>query len=271
MTGTMGQVEMQSQPPEGHSLYRGTVTHLRTRPVRHHLSYQVFSLLLDLDSLPSLNRIFPGLIAHNGKALIQVKDSDHGPRNGAPLRPWINNILFEKNHAHLVDQPVRFLCFPRLWGYAFNPLTIYYCYDNSGRLAVVLYHVSNTFGESHCYLLPVDSDDDRLDPITHSTDKVFHVSPFMQMDCRYRFNFKPPGRKLSFQIAETDHDGAPLLYANHVGSQHALSAQSLLRALASNPALSHKIITGIHWEALKLWIKGVPFYPKPVKPEIDVT
>lgn len=254
-----------------HALYSGTVVHLRTRPVRHHLSYRVFSLFLDIDALPTLNTIRTGLIGYNRKALVQVKDSDHGPRTGKPLRPWINAILRNKGYDCLVDQPVRLLCFPRLWGYAFNPLSMYYCYNDKGTLGAVLYHVANTFGESHCYLLPVDDTQPAGNPVRHCTDKVFHVSPFMQMDCRYQFNFKPPGKKLAFQIAEFDHQNKPLLYANHMGVQESLTSKALIRALVKNPALSHKIIVGIHWEAFKLWMKGVPFFPKPIKPQSDVT
>lgn len=256
---------------DGHALYSGTVVHLRTRPARHHLSYRVFSLFLDIDALPTLNTIRTGLIGYNRKALVQVKDSDHGPRTGAPLRPWLNAILHDKGYGHLVGNPARLLCFPRLWGYAFNPLSMYYCYNDKGTLGAVLYQVANTFGESHCYLLPVDDDLLPGNPVRHGTDKVFHVSPFMQMDCRYQFNFTPPGKKLAFQIAEFDRQNTPLLFANHLGSHEGLTSKALLRALIRNPVLSHKIIAGIHWEALKLWMKGVPFFPKPIKPQSDVT
>jgi len=264
-------IQQQHSLPDGHALYTGTVNHLRIQPVRHYLAYKVFSLFLDIDTLPSLNTVIPGLVGHNRKGIVQVNDKDHGPRTGAPIRPWLNAILCEQGYGALVDQPVRLLCFPRIWGYAFNPLSIYYCYDNDGALSAVLYHVSNTFGESHCYLLSARTSAAENNPITHTTDKVFHVSPFLQMDCRYRFVFRPPGDKLAFQIAETDRQGNPLLFANHHGTRMPLTAKALAGAMLTNPALSHKIIAGIHWEALKLWVKGVPFYPKPVKPQTDVT
>ena len=167
------------------ALYIGTVAHKRLRPKAHKLRYRVFSLLLDLDELPGLKLRWLGV---NRPGLLSFREADHG--DGGPLRPWVAARLAE---AGLVAEgPVRLLCYPRMLGYVFNPLTVYFCHHGDGGLAAIIYEVHNTHGERHAYVLPGGDG-----VVRHSCEKAFFVSPFMPMDCVYRFTISPPGETVS--------------------------------------------------------------------------
>ena len=249
------------------SVYGGAVSHRRLTPFVHDLEYRIFSLLLDIDALEETAET-SRLFAYNRPGVVSFHDKDHGPRDGSPLRPWLNRILGEHGFA-LQDCPVRLLCFPRLWGYAFNPLSIYYCYDQSGMLKAVLYEVGNTFGEWHGYLLPVAQEG--AAPISQQAAKVFHVSPFMPIDGSYRFTLHPPGDTLSLLIRYLDADGKDRMTARHTAVRTDLTDRALMAAIVKHPLMTVKVIAGIHWEALKLWKKGAPFHPKPDLPRNRIT
>lgn len=249
------------------ALYRGTVAHKRVTPFAHDLTYKVFSLLLDIDALDRTADSLR-LFRHNRAGILSFHDRDHGARDGTPLRPWLNRVLRE-NGFDLEDCPVRLLTFPRLWGYVFNPLSIYYCYDRHHRLAATLYEVSNTFGEWHGYLLPADRPG--AGPVTQRTEKVFHVSPFMPVDGEYRFTLTPPGETLSVMIRYQDDKGSDRMTATHTAHRTTLTDAALASALVKHPLMSLKVMAGIHWEALKLWKKGAKFHPKPDLPRNRIT
>lgn len=245
------------------ALYRGSVMHLRLRPVRHRFRYRVFSLLLDLDELPLLDRSLR-LFAYNRAGVFSFHDADHGPRDGAPLRPWVEATLARAG-IELGGGRILLHGFPRMLGYAFNPLTTYFCHDRSGRLGAILYQVRNTFGDLHCYLVPVDGNAPRP---SHAGDKRFYVSPFIPMRARYRFHVHPPDRHLAILIRQDTDDGE-LLVASHSAERQELSDRTLLSAFFKYPLLTLKVIAGIHWEALNLWLKGVrrePYVPPPAMP-----
>ena len=249
-------------------LYLGRVMHRRPRPVRHRLDYRVYSLLLDLDELPDVERRLR-LFSHNRFNLFSYHDRDHGPRDGSPIRPWIDARLKEAG-CDLGGGRIETLCFPRMLGYAFNPLTIYWCRDTNDRLGAVLYEVKNTFGEQHCYLFPVDADRAPSTPVLQQCDKAFYVSPFMGMDATYRFRLTEPGDRFSVLIRQSYADGETLVAA-HTARAAALGDAALLRLLASHPLLTLKVIGGIHWEALKLWRKGAVFHRRPPPPQEPVS
>ncbi len=248
------------------ALYHGSVMHRRLRPRRHQLRYRVFSLLLDLDELPALHRSVR-LFSHNRFNLFSFHDRDHGAGDGRPLRDWIEEHLRSADPA-LCGGPIRVLCYPRILGYVFNPLTVYFCHDASGRLSAILYEVSNTFSERHTYLFAVP--EGANGPIRQSCRKVFYVSPFISADGRYDFTVVPPGDDLAVVIQESDDEGR-LLDASFVGRREALTGTALLRAFVRYPLMTLKVIVAIHWEALKLWRKGVPLHDRPAPPQHAVT
>ena len=246
------------------NLYFGEVMHKRLRPFRHRFSYRVVSMLVDLDELPALHRRLR-LFSHNRWNVFSFHDRDHGPRDGSPLRPWIEAEL-AKAGIDLAGGPVRLVCFPRLWGYVFNPLTVWFCYHCDGTLRAVLHEVSNTFGERHGYLVPIDSAAARPWPLRHRCAKTFYVSPFIGMQADYVFRLHEPGERLSIAIHESVPEG-PLLVATLTGRRRVLNDSGLLRALAGHPLMTAKIMAGIHWEALCIWRKGGQVHSRPAPPE----
>jgi len=247
------------------ALYFGTVVHQRLKPRRHDLSYRVFSLLLDLDEIDGLAQRLR-LFSRNRFNLFSFYDRDHGERGGA-LKPYVETQLARAG-IDLAGGSIRLLCFPRLLGYVFNPLSIYYCHHADGGLRAVLYEVSNTFGEWHSYLIPVRADAGAL--VSQSCAKEFYVSPFMAMDCRYAFRLMPPGERLAVYIRQTDRDG-PILHASLEGERAPLDDGTLFRAFLRHPFMTLKVIGGIHWEAVKLWRKGLRPLPRPAPPSHAVT
>ncbi len=249
-------------------LYMGRVMHRRLGAVSHKFTYRVFSLLVDLDELPALSGRLK-LFSHNRFNLLAFLDRDHGPRDGRPLRPWIDKVLADAG-LDLAGGRVRILCFPRLLGYVFNPLSIWFCHHRNGRLAAVLYEVKNTFGEQHCYLIPVDPNHEPGAPLHQHCDKCFYVSPFIEMQATYRFRLTEPDERFALVIRQSTREGE-ILVATQTARREQLSDGALLRALAGNPAMTGKVIAGIHWEAFRLWRKGARYSGRPRPPALPVT
>lgn len=248
-----------AEPPA--ALYFGEVMHARIKPVAHRFTYQVMSLLIDLDRLDDANRLSP-LFGVNRRALYSFHECDHGPRDGSSLRNYAQRCA----DAHGIDLGggrVLLLCYPRLFGYTFNPLSAYFCYRADGALALIIYEVRNTFGDIHAYVLPVRPEQVSAAGIRQQQDKLFYVSPFIEMAMRYHFRIAPPGERVKLRILETDAEGA-VLAATFNGRRAPLSSRSLLRAFVGLPAMTWKIFGAIHWEALRLWIKGARLVPRPV-------
>ncbi len=242
------------------AIYQGAVVHSRLRPKQHRLRYRVFSLLLDLDELPTLDRSVRWF-GHNRRALVAFHDRDHGPADGTPLRPWVGARLRDAG-IDWDDGPVRLLCYPRILGYVFNPLSVYFCYRRDGTLAATLHEVRNTFGERHTYVIPVRTNG-RTGTVRQRCDKRFYVSPFIGMDAGYTFSIRPPGDEVSLAIRVGDSDG-PILAAAFRGRHRPLTSAMLARTLARHPLMTFKVFAGIHWEALRLWLKGIR--PLPHRP-----
>lgn len=248
-------------------LYPGAVSHRRLKPVSHRFSYRIFSMLINIDELPALDRA-SRWFGHNRLALMSFHDKDHGAKDGTPLRPWIEARLAGAG-LDFEPGPVRLLCFPRLFGFVFNPLSVWYCHDHDDRLRAVLYEVRNTFGEWRGYLLPVDPDRPAGAPVRQACDKDFYVSPMMEMDCRYNFTLLEPGETLSIGI-RTTRAGERTLLAVQTGRRVAFSGRALWRTFWSHPLMYFKIVAAIHWEALRILIKGAPFRANPGRQTGDV-
>jgi uncharacterized protein len=243
---------------DAHALYRCMVTHSRVRPFRHHFRYGVFSVLLDLD------RLDEGPLAHNRLSWLSFLDRDHGDGNGHP-GDWVRGQLAAAGYDP--QGRIRLLCFPRLWGFAFNPLAIYFCEDRTGRLQAILHQVSNTFGERHSYLLPVTGDG----AIQQGCAKAFHVSPFFPIEGGYRFRMGVPGDSLSILIRYQDAGGQDQMIAAQTGTRRPFTRWELAKAVCAYPLMTLKVVAGIHWEALKLWRKGATFHKKPPPPAQPVS
>jgi uncharacterized protein len=226
------------------ALYDGLVVHRRLRPRHHAFRYRVFALLLDLDEIES-SRLW--LFGANRPALFSFRDRDHG--DGRPLRAWLDGELAKAGIA--AGGAKRVLCYPRLFGYVFNPLSVWFCYRADETLAAIVYEVHNTFGERHAYVLAAG---DGL--VRQRCAKEFAVSPFLSMDCIYNFRLRPPGEDVLIAIDEEEH-GRPVLAATFSGKRRPLSDAILFSMLLRHPLMTVKVIAAIHYEAVRLMWKGV--------------
>lgn len=246
-------------------LYFGNVTHVRARPRRHRLHYRLFWLCLDLDEAPAMDRR-SRLFAHERPGVVSFRAADHGD-GVTPLAAWVRGHLARAGIDHAGGR-IALLCQPRVLGYVFNPISVYFCRDRDDRLNAVLYEVNNTFGDRHAYLFAVDPADDGV--LCHGCAKRMHVSPFIGMDAHYAFRVAPPGEAMRLAIRETDAEGV-LLTATASGERRPLDDRHLAAALARFPLSTAKVMAAIHWQALKLWLKGVPFHRRPAPPATDVS
>jgi hypothetical protein len=234
-------------------LYVGEVVHQRFAPTRHRLRYRMFQMLFDLDELPELSRRLR-LFSHNRFNILAFFDADHGGGASGTLRTYVEGLLAK---AGLCGDggPIRLLCMPRILGHVFNPLSIYYCHAPSGALVAMIYEVNNTFGEQHSYLISVTSADGGA--LEQSCEKGFYVSPFMDMEMRYDFKMTAAGETIATAVTGSNPDDAPLIFAAFTGRRRELSDASLLRVLLAYPFMTLGVVAAIHWEALKLFIKGL--------------
>lgn len=250
----------------GLHLYCGDVVHRRLGPASHAFRHGVFFLRLRIDGVP---QDFPAACSHNRWNLLSFHDADHGPRDGSTLEPWIRGLLGRHGLA-CADGAIWLQTFPRVLGYVFNPVSFWLCHDRSGALRAVLAEVSNTFGERHNYL--VSHADGR--PIRAgdwlTSRKVFHVSPFFPVSGEYRFRFADYPGRCAFRIDYDDGRGHQLSTSISGAAQPADSA-GLLRAFFRYPWMTLGVMLRIHYHALRLWLKRVPFFHKPPAPAEDTT
>lgn len=249
------------------SLYFGRVMHHRLRPFRHRFTYRVFSIWLDIDRIAeTASRL--RLFSHNRFNLFGFHDKDHGCRDGAALRPWVEELL-ARDGIDLEGGRISILCYPRILGYVFNPLSVFFCHDAADRLRAIIYEVKNTFGEQHCYVLPlsVGANEAR---VRQGCDKHFYVSPFIGMQADYRFMIRPPAEDLSIVIRQSVPRG-PQLIASMTGRRADLRDATLLKAFCQYPLMTLKIISAIHWEALWIWLKGATYHGRPPAPDREAS
>ena len=251
-----------ASPLSDSALYKGTVMHARLKPMGHRFQYSVYTLLLDLDNLSTA--VKSPIFSHNRFNLLSFYDKDHGSRDGLSLRTHVDSLLLKAGATR--PHAVKLLCYPRILGWVFNPLSVYYCYDALGTLTAIIYEVRNTFGETHTYVAPIQEGELRDGLVRQERDKRFYVSPFIKMEMRYRFRLNQPDERLTLRILECDTEG-PLLSATFSGDRFPLTSGMLLRAFFQVPFQTLKIVGGIHWEALKLWKKGAKFHRRPKRPK----
>lgn len=257
-----------TEPHDAAALYLGEVMHARLKPIGHRFSYCVVSLLIDLDQLEAADRRSP-LFGVNRAALYSFHEKDHGARDGSSLRDHVQRCA-ALHHIDLTGGRVQLLCYPRLLGYAFNPLSLYFCYRADGALALMIYEVRNTFGEMHSYVLPVRPGEITEAGLRQDQDKQFYVSPFIEMNMRYHFRVSPPGEQIKLRILATDRDG-PLFAATFSGLRRTMTTSALLRAFVSLPLVTLKVVSVIHWQALRLWLKGARLVPRPDTTATNIT
>ena len=246
-------------------IYNGTVIHKRYKPKTHFFKYSVFSLLLDLSELELLNEKIR-FFSINKFNLISFFEKDHGNRDGTSLVNWVKNYL-KKNQIETENIKIKLLCYPRILGYVFNPLSVFFVYDKNEKLVSILYEVKNTFGEQHTYVFRVDNGNNL---IQNNCSKKFHVSPFIQMDCNYFFKILKPGERLSIIINQYDPIGK-ILFASQDGKKANLTGKELIKSYLKHPLMTFKIISAIHFEAFKLWFKGIKLVKKKLKIKNNIT
>ncbi len=238
--------------------------HMRLRPAQHKLSYGVFFLRLPLSKLDSVANTWLSLNRFN---LLSFHTADYGPRDGSSLEAWMRGLLRAQGITS-ADGEIVLQTVPRMLGYVFNPISIWYCLDRAGQLRAALAEVNNTFGERHNYLLAHDDQrpirpDDWL-----KAQKLFHVSPFCEVKGHYRFRFEQTPERAFAQIDYHDGGGqgaedGKLLVTTWSGTPAALGARSTLKAFFAYPLMTFGVIARIHWHALLLWWKRVPWFSKP--------
>ena len=229
-------------------IYNGEVTHTRFKPVRHFLKYKTFSLLIDLDEINLLDKSI-GIFSHNKFNIFSFYDKDHGDRDGGNLKDWVISNLKKFQIKENITK-IKVLCYPRILGYVFNPLSIFYCYEKD-KLVAIFYEVKNTFNEQHTYIFKIKNNEE----IIQKCRKKFYVSPFMDMETFYNFKLLNPNDKLSVFIKQTDADGT-ILTATQTGDKKEFSFKQLAINFLKYPLMTIKIISSIHYEALLLWKKG---------------
>lgn len=245
-------------------LYVGSVMHRRLRPCVHQFRYRAFWLLLDLDELPRLSDELR-LFSHNRPNVFSLYNADHGDGTATPLRQQVERQLATAG-LDINGGRIALMCMPRTLGYVFNPLSIYFCYDAAGAIAALVYQVHNTFGDHHSYVIAAPPEPGA---IRQHCDKSFYVSPFMDMNLRYEFRVAAPAERVAVGI-RAHAAGERLFNAALAGSRRDLSDRALMRLALTVPAVTMKVMAAIHWEALRLWLKGARYRPRPSAPAAAV-
>lgn len=247
-------------------IHFGRVMHARLCPRRNAFAYPVFFLRIPLSEMSSLNRV---IFSVNKWNLFSFHYRDFGDRDGSNPVGWIRGLLRE-NGVGKADGEIVLQTFPRVLGYVFNPVSFWFCHDASGKLRAVVCEVNNTFGERHNYLL-VHEDGRAICPNDNLTaKKVFHVSPFCKVSGIYTFKFRSSERQCYAKI-DYDDSSRQVLRTAIFGKAYRFSTWNLTRAFFLYPLMTLMVVLRIHWQAIRLWIRGVPFYSKPLPPQQETT
>ena len=245
-------------------IYTGKVIHKRFKPKEHYFKYNVFSLLIDLNELEEINKYIK-FFSYNKFNIISFFDKDHGDRDGSSIKLWVKKNL--RNIGIMTeDISIKLLCYPRIFGYVFNPLSTYFIYNKHSELISIFYEVKNTFGEQHTYIFKAQDEK----TVQNKCKKKFYVSPFIEMDCEYHFKTLNPREQLSVVINQNDKDGK-LLFASQDGISQDFNNKNLILSYLTHPLMTFKIIGAIHYEAFKLWAKRIKLIAKKIKLKNNIT
>ena len=245
-------------------IYTGKVIHKRFKPKEHYFKYNVFSLLIDLNELEEINKYIK-FFSYNKFNIISFYDKDHGDRDGSSIKLWVKKNL--RNIGIMTeDISIKLLCYPRIFGYVFNPLSTYFVYNKYSELISIFYEVKNTFGEQHTYIFKAQDEK----TVQNKCKKKFYVSPFIEMDCEYHFKTLNPREQLSVVINQNDKDGK-LLFASQDGISKDFNNKNLILSYLTHPLMTFKIIGAIHYEAFKLWAKRIKLIAKKIKLKNNIT
>ena len=245
-------------------IYTGKVIHKRFKPKEHYFKYNVFSLLIDLNELEEINKYIK-FFSYNKFNIISFYDKDHGDRDGSSIKLWVKKNL---RNIGIIKEDIRIklLCYPRIFGYVFNPLSTYFIYNKHSELISIFYEVKNTFGEQHTYIFKAHDEK----TVQNKCKKKFYVSPFIEMDCEYHFKTLNPREQLSVVINQNDKDGK-LLFASQDGISKDFNNKNLILSYLTHPLMTFKIIGAIHYEAFKLWAKRIKLIAKKIKLKNNIT
>ena len=245
-------------------IYIGKVIHKRFKPKEHYFKYNVFSLLIDLNELEEINKNIK-FFSYNKFNIISFFDKDHGDRDGSLIKSWVKKNL-KRIGILTEDISIKLLCYPRIFGYVFNPLSTFFIYNKHSELISIFYEVKNTFGEQHTYIFKAQDEK----TIHNKCKKKFYVSPFIEMDCEYHFKTLNPSEQLSVVINQNDKDGK-LLFASQDGISKDFNNKNLILSYLTHPLMTFKIIGAIHYEAFKLWVKRIKLIAKKIKLKNNIT
>ena len=240
------------------NIFLNTIVHKRFFPFKHNFKYYFFSLFIDYKEIKKLDK-YIYFFSYNKFNLFSFYDKDHGNRNGKPINNFVKKIL-QKNKIKFNNLNIKILCFPRILGYVFNPVSVIFCYRGN-KLIAILYEVKNTSLEQHTYCF-VGKKYEVKKVYKHSCKKIFYVSPFIQMKCRYKFSIKEPKDTLLFYIEQYNDKNKKILLASQIGNKINLNSQILLKMFFKFPLMTFKIILAIHFEAIKIFFKGGKYYSR---------
>ena len=240
--------------------HEGATTHVRFTPFERRFSYRLAQILIDIDHVAETARALQ-LLSYNRFNLFSFDDRDHGDRSGAPLRPWAE-AMFARAGVTLGGGRIDLMCFPRMLGFVFNPLSIFFGYGAEGKLRGVIYEVNNTFGETHAYVAPVSDDASHA----HEAAKLFHVSPLFPVRGDYRFHIDTPGARFRVTV-ENYFDGVRQHLATLTTRARPLTNAWLAKIFVTMPLMTIGVVAAIHWQALKLFLKGARYNSRPALPE----
>ena len=250
-------------PVSAACLYDGQVMHARMKPKPHRFTYGIYSLLIDVMRLKKADNAsrFFSVGQYN---LLSFHEKDHGPCDGSSLAEHTKTLLKKAGVKSNINR-ILLMCYPRVLGFTFNPISVYFAYDTMDQLVGIIYEVRNTFGEMHSYVAPVQEGELTEAGLRQERQKLFYVSPFVDMPMNYRFRIRPPSKDLAVRILETDATG-PILTASFIGTHAKLTNKSVLKVFFRVPLMTIKVVAGINWEAMKLWFKGIRFFTRPQAP-----